>query len=172
MIKRSKKPKLTEEELINQTVERHARARARTIANAESSRVQNTSALKRYKEGGLTKVKWSAGLVVSGGSVPCDKCAENDGQIVEIGASFNSGHSQPPAHLGCSCYLSPVFPDYEEFTFTLDSQGVTHVNPPEVTKHGVTESQTESLDSNKGIASSIFNEVEQVKLRKRGFFRR
>jgi hypothetical protein len=132
----------------------------------------NASALIRYKEAGLTKVLWMAGLSVSGGSVPCDKCAGNDGQIVEIGSSFNSGHSQPPAHLGCSCNLRPVFPDYEEFTFTLDSQGVTHVNPPEVTKHGVTESQTEALDSYKGIASSISNEAEQVKRRKRGFFRR
>ena len=84
-------------------------ARALTIAVTESSRVMNRSALNRYQEAGLDRVKWMA--VFGGGA--CEKCASNDGQIVIIGGSFNSGNTQPPAHPHCRCNLRPVVPDYE-----------------------------------------------------------
>jgi SPP1 gp7 family putative phage head morphogenesis protein len=95
-------------------------ARALTIAVTESSRVMNNAALGRYKDAGLTQVKWST--VLGGGtSVACEKCAQNDGQVVQIGSSFNSGNTQPPAHPHCRCNLRPVVPDYNDVSNTTGS---------------------------------------------------
>jgi SPP1 gp7 family putative phage head morphogenesis protein len=95
-------------------------ARALTIAVTESSRVMNNAALGRYKDAGLEKVQWST--VLGGGtSVACDKCASNDGQIVPIGSSFNTGNTQPPAHPHCRCNLRPVVPDYADVNSTAGS---------------------------------------------------
>jgi hypothetical protein len=76
-------------------------ARALTIATTEVSRAVNTSAQTRYQEAKLTKNQWM-------GIDPCDTCAMNDGEIVEIGAPFASGDTQPPAHPNCLCTLLPV----------------------------------------------------------------
>ena len=95
-------------------------ARALTIAVTESSRVMNNAALLRYKDAGLDKVVWST--VLGGGtSVACEKCAQNDGQVVQIGSSFNSGNTQPPAHPHCRCNLRPVLPDYSDVNNTAGS---------------------------------------------------
>jgi SPP1 gp7 family putative phage head morphogenesis protein len=87
-------------------------ARALTIAVTESSRVMNASAINRYKEMGIEQVKWMPVLSVVGGGKACDQCAENTGQIVTMGSSFNSGVTQPPQHPHCRCNLLPVIPDY------------------------------------------------------------
>lgn len=84
-------------------------ARALTIAVTESSRVMNRSAINRYTEAGLDRVKWMA--VFGGGA--CEKCASNDGQVIMLGGTFNSGNTQPPAHPHCRCNLRPVIPDYD-----------------------------------------------------------
>jgi SPP1 gp7 family putative phage head morphogenesis protein len=92
-------------------------ARALTIAVTESSRIMNNAALGRYREAGLDEVKW---MVVMGGgtSVACEKCAQNDGQVVRIGNTFRSGNTQPPAHPHCRCNLRPVVPDYNNVVNT------------------------------------------------------
>jgi SPP1 gp7 family putative phage head morphogenesis protein len=92
-------------------------ARALTIAVTESSRIMNNAALGRYREAGLDEVKW---MVVMGGgtSVACEKCAQNDGQVVRIGNTFRSGNTQPPAHPHCRCNLRPVVPDYNDVVNT------------------------------------------------------
>ena len=92
-------------------------ARALTIAVTESSRIMNNAALGRYREAGLDEVKW---MVVMGGgtSVACEKCAQNDGQVVRIGNTFRSGNTQPPAHPHCRCNLRPVVPDYDDVVNT------------------------------------------------------
>jgi SPP1 gp7 family putative phage head morphogenesis protein len=92
-------------------------ARALTIAVTESSRIMNNAALGRYREAGLDEVKW---MVVMGGgtSVACEKCAQNDGQVVRIGNTFKSGNTQPPAHPHCRCNLRPVVPDYNDVVNT------------------------------------------------------
>lgn len=128
--------------LINETIGNPARAL--TIAVTESSRVMNASALNRYKEAGLTKVQWATVLSVAGGGSACEKCAANDGQIVELGASFNSGNSQPPAHPHCRCNLRPVVPDYEDIS--VDEQGVARINPPAVNEAGVTDTMPKKND--------------------------
>jgi hypothetical protein len=47
-------------------------------------------------------------------SDPCDICAKNDGQVIQIGQSFASGDQQPPAHPHCRCVLLPVIPGMED----------------------------------------------------------
>ena len=128
--------------LINETIGNPARAL--TIAVTESSRVMNASALNRYQEAGLTQVQWATVLSVAGGGSACEKCAANDGQIVELGASFNSGNSQPPAHPHCRCNLRPVVPDYEDIS--VDEQGVARINPPAVNEAGVADIMVQPLE--------------------------
>jgi SPP1 gp7 family putative phage head morphogenesis protein len=104
-------------------------ARALTIAVTESSRVMNASALNRYREAGIDKVRW---MVVFGGGA-CEKCAQNANQVVQIGGTFPSGATQPPAHPHCRCNLRPVVPDYAD---TPNEAGVVDIMPPAGKEYG------------------------------------
>lgn len=81
--------------------------RALTIAITEQNRAMSFSTIQRYKQADLQKMEWHV-------SDPCDKCAQNSGQVIEIGGTFNSGNQQPPAHPHCRCVLLPVIPGMEE----------------------------------------------------------
>jgi len=81
--------------------------RALTIAITEQNRAMSFSSIERYKEAGLQKMEWAV-------SDPCDICAKNDGQVIQIGQSFASGDQQPPAHPHCRCVLLPVIPGMED----------------------------------------------------------
>lgn len=87
-------------------------ARALTIAITEQNRAMSFGSIQRYKEAELERMEWHV-------SDPCDKCAQNSGQVVVIGQSFNSGATQPPAHPHCRCVLLPVIPGMEEPTPTM-----------------------------------------------------
>ena len=95
-------------------------SRALTIAITEQNRAMSFSTIERYKEAGLQKMEWAV-------SDPCDICAKNDGQVIQIGQTFASGDQQPPAHPHCRCVLLPVIPGMED-----DPQipGATMVLPP------------------------------------------
>ena len=82
-------------------------SRALTIAITEQNRAMSFSSIERYKEAGLQKMEWAV-------SDPCDICAKNDGQVIQIGQSFASGDQQPPAHPHCRCVLLPVIPGMED----------------------------------------------------------
>lgn len=99
-------------------------ARALTIAITEQNRAMSFGSIQRYKEAELEKMEWHV-------SDPCDKCAQNSGQVVVIGQAFNSGNNQPPAHPHCRCVLLPVIPGMEE-------PGITEgtVTSPTVTPNG------------------------------------
>ena len=92
-------------------------ARALTIAITETNRAVSLGAMKTYRQAGLEKMEWAV-------SDPCPECAQNNGQIVEIGGTFNSGAQQPPAHPNCRCALLPVLPDYE-----TNEAGVVDIAP-------------------------------------------
>ena len=75
-------------------------ARALTIAITEQNRAVSMATMQNYERFGLEKMEWS-------GAMPCDICAQNEGQVVAIGQPFKSGHTQPPAHPNCRCALLP-----------------------------------------------------------------
>ena len=82
-------------------------ARALTIAITEQNRAISAATIARYKEAELEKMEWHV-------SDPCDKCAQNANVEVQIGDSFPSGATQPPAHPHCRCVLLPVIPGMNE----------------------------------------------------------
>jgi len=82
-------------------------ARALTIAITEQNRVMSIATIQRYREAELEKMEWHV-------SDPCDKCAQNAGVEVQIGNTFPSGATQPPAHPHCRCVLLPVIPGMNE----------------------------------------------------------
>jgi len=94
-------------------------ARALSIAITEQNRAISYATINRYKEAGLEKMEWEV-------SNPCVKCAQNANQVVQIGGTFNSGNTQPPAHPNCRCVLIPVIPTFEDEQMT----GATLVTPP------------------------------------------
>jgi hypothetical protein len=94
-------------------------ARALSIAITEQNRAISFATINRYKESGLQQMEWEV-------SDPCDKCAQNANQIVNIGSAFNSGDTQPPAHPHCRCVLLPVIPDFGDAPLP----GATLVEPP------------------------------------------
>lgn len=79
-------------------------ARALTIAITEQNRAMSMASMQNYQNSGLEKMEWS-------GANPCDLCAPNEGQVVEIGQAFNTGATQPPVHPNCRCALLPVIDD-------------------------------------------------------------
>lgn len=82
-------------------------ARALTIAITEQNRAISQATQTRYREAGLTQMEW---LVFD----PCKICAQNEGQVVDIGRPFASGDMRPPAHPNCRCALAPVIPGFDE----------------------------------------------------------
>jgi hypothetical protein len=94
-------------------------SRALSIAITEQNRAISFATINRYKEAGLEKMEWEV-------SSPCDKCAKNANQVVNIGGTFNSGNTQPPAHPHCRCVLLPVLPDFAD----EQMPGAVVVTPP------------------------------------------
>jgi len=89
-------------------IQRHvaSASRALSIAITEQNRAISYATVSRYKEAGLEQMEWEV-------SSPCDKCAQNANQVVQIGGTFNSGVTQPPQHPHCRCVLLPVIPDFD-----------------------------------------------------------
>ena len=92
-------------------------SRALTIAITETNRAMSLGAITRYKAAKLEQMEWST-------SDPCDICKKNNGQVIDIGGTFNSNHTQPPAHPHCRCALLPVIPEFEP-----NANGVVDVAP-------------------------------------------
>jgi SPP1 gp7 family putative phage head morphogenesis protein len=101
-------------------------SRALTIAITEQNRAMSFGSIQTYKEAGLQKMEWAV-------SDPCDICAKNDGQVIQIGQAFASGDAQPPAHPHCRCVLLPVIPGMED---EPEMPGATMVVPPSPVNFG------------------------------------
>ena len=79
-------------------------SRAETIARTEMNQAVADEVMNRYDELGVTQVQWN---VIN----PCDACAENDGEIRDLGDEFPTGDIQPVVHPNCNCFLTPVIDD-------------------------------------------------------------
>lgn len=88
-------------------------SRALSIAVTEQNRAISVATVARYKEMGVEKQEWIA-------SDPCDECEQNDGQVVNVGAPFASGDTEPPVHPNCRCALLPVVLGMEDQTAAID----------------------------------------------------
>ena len=96
-------------------------ARALTIAITETNRAISRATIERYQQFGLEQMEWVT-------SDPCDKCVLNEGKVVNVGATFPSGDTQPPVHPNCRCALLPVVPDFE-----APVDGIEDIMPPQIT---------------------------------------
>lgn len=71
--------------------------KAEQIARSELAWAYGEANHKTFLDNGVKQVKW----VVGGGA--CKICEPNAGQIVDIGKTFPSGHTNEPAHINCRC---------------------------------------------------------------------
>ncbi len=99
-------------------------SRALMIAITEQNRAMSAATINRYREMQIGQMEWEV-------SDPCDKCAMNAGQVVTIGATFNSGDKQPPAHPNCRCALLPVIPDFGDPMLDMQGQILPAPEPTE-----------------------------------------
>ena len=80
-------------------------ARAEMIARTEISFAQTTANYEAWEASGVVeKVQW----ILSEDHPDYDDCDLNDGEIVNLGDPFPSGHLAPPLHPHCFCQLIPV----------------------------------------------------------------
>jgi hypothetical protein len=78
--------------------------RAKMIANTEVAHAQAGGNFEVWKKSGMVEtVKWTVSA-----DEPCDECAENEDEEVELGEEFPSGDERPPAHPNCRCVLVAV----------------------------------------------------------------
>jgi hypothetical protein len=86
-------------------------------------------AITRYQAAKLEQMEWAT-------SDPCDACKQNRGQVIDIGGTFKSGATMPPAHPHCRCALLPVIPEFEP-----NANGVVDIAPKPETYREFTDSQ-------------------------------
>lgn len=94
-------------------------ARALSIAITETNRAMSYGAITRYQTAKLEQMEWET-------SDPCPACAMNSNVVVNIGSTFPSGATMPPAHPHCRCALLPVIPEFEP-----NANGVVDIAPAE-----------------------------------------
>jgi len=81
------------------TLVRRAENRGVSIVRSEVTRVANAGAIKHFKEGGVSKIRW----VASFGTRTCLQCEALDGIIFDI-----DSHPDLPLHTMCRCTVVPV----------------------------------------------------------------
>jgi SPP1 gp7 family putative phage head morphogenesis protein len=127
-------------------------SRALTIAITEQNRAMSFGSIQRYKEAGLQKMEWAV-------SDPCDICAENNGQVIIIGQTFKSEHTQPPAHPHCRCVLLPVIPGMEDD----DPMGIDGGLAPMPDGMAIVETPVESVPDEYRVLTNAKERAEFVK---------
>jgi hypothetical protein len=86
------------------------------IARTETADALVQANVAEYRDNDISQIQWLVGD-------PCDICAENANEIVDIGETFASGDQYPPAHPNCVCDVSPVvqFSQGEDVELFADS---------------------------------------------------
>jgi SPP1 gp7 family putative phage head morphogenesis protein len=132
-------------------IQRHvaSASRALSIAITEQNRAISYATVSRYKEAGLQQMEWEV-------SSPCDKCAQNANQVVQIGGTFNSGVTQPPQHPHCRCVLLPVIPDFD-----APNQTGGTVTAPTMDQTGVIQQQTFNLTPSAPATAGTWKQINE-----------
>ena len=90
--------KIMQKDGVNIVV-RHGDKRAVGIVRTEVTRTANAGAIKHFKEGGISKIRW----VASAGARTCVECESLNGLIFDI-----DSHPAIPVHVSCRCTVVPV----------------------------------------------------------------
>lgn len=75
--------------------------RSMVIARTETADALVQANIAEYRDNEISQIQWLVGD-------PCDICAQNANEIVDIGETFSSGDQYPPAHPNCVCDVSPI----------------------------------------------------------------
>jgi SPP1 gp7 family putative phage head morphogenesis protein len=79
-------------------------SRAFTIAITESTRAFAKGNTISWKAQGVQGRRW----YTAEDEIVCPICGGLSGTVAAMGVSFSGGIDDPPAHVGCRCYLQPV----------------------------------------------------------------
>lgn len=103
--------------------------RSMVIARTETADALVQANIATYRDADIAQIEWLVGD-------PCDICAENAGQIVDIGETFASGDQYPPAHPNCVCDVSPVVPFGREQEEQEEEEIELSISPDAIKEEG------------------------------------
>ena len=78
--------------------------RASLIATTETTRAFAQGEIKQYSAMGITRMRWQT----NNDEVVCDICEPLNGEVRTIGDDYSDGITEPPGHVNCRCWLTPV----------------------------------------------------------------
>lgn len=80
-------------------------ARATIIARTETTRAYSLGSIAAFQVSGVVdRLEW----LTAQDEKTCPECSALDGQVIDMGKSFDGGVMFPPAHPNCRCALLPV----------------------------------------------------------------
>lgn len=139
-------------------------SRALSIAITESNRAMNFAAMERYEAAGVAQWRW---LTFD----PCDKCAQNENQVVAIGAPYPSGDVRPPAHPYCRCTVAPEIPDPRDASNTAGQVTTPPAPEPVIALPAATETPvahewwngwSEAPDAREQYVEQVINRLQEL----------
>jgi SPP1 gp7 family putative phage head morphogenesis protein len=78
--------------------------RASMIATTETTRAFAQGEIAQYSQMGITQMRWQT----NNDELVCDICEPLNGEVRTIGDEFDDGITDPPGHVNCRCWLTPV----------------------------------------------------------------
>jgi SPP1 gp7 family putative phage head morphogenesis protein len=78
--------------------------RASRVAVTETTRSFAQGEIAQYQELGIEQMRWQT----NNDEVVCSTCEPLNGQVRKIGDTFDGDIFDPPAHVNCRCWLTPV----------------------------------------------------------------
>ena len=78
--------------------------RASMIAVTETTRAFAQGEISQYQAAGIQQMRWQT----NNDEIVCDICEPLNQEIRGIGEEFDAGITDPPAHVNCRCWLTPV----------------------------------------------------------------
>lgn len=100
--------------------------RASMIATTETTRAFAQGEIAQYSQAGITRMRWNT----DNDEVVCDICEPLNGEVRTIGEEYGDGITEPPGHVNCRCWLTPVVGEkHIKMAEGTDAGGGFWVNP-------------------------------------------